>query len=120
MALSRNIRYLRKKQGWGQDVLADKLGYKSYTTIQKWESGVSDPPLKIVHALADLFHVDINDLTGSDMENTKVPTNTGERSMSDSDLKFALWGDCEDVNDEDLADVRRYAAFVRERKKDKK
>lgn len=57
-------------------------------------------------------------LTGS--ENEKAPTETGERSVSDAELKFALWGDCEDVSDEDLADVRRYAAFVRERKKDQK
>lgn len=68
MALAQNIRYLRKKQGWGQDTLAEKLGYKSYTTIQKWESGVSEPPLKIVHALAKLFCVDINDLTSIDLE----------------------------------------------------
>ncbi len=53
-------------------------------------------------------------------ENKKAPTETGERSVSDAELKFALWGDCEDVSDEDLADVRRYAAFVRERKKEQK
>ena len=54
-------------------------------------------------------------LTGEETE--KAPTNAGERKMSDAELKFALWGDCADVSDEDLADVRRYAAFVRERKK---
>lgn len=69
MSLARNIRYLRKKQGWGQDLLAEKLEYKSYTTIQKWESGVSEPPLKVVHELAALFHVDVNDLINSDLEN---------------------------------------------------
>lgn len=71
MSLAHNIRFFRKKQGWGQDTLAEKLGYKSYTTIQKWESGVSEPPLKVVHALADLFQVSINDLTGAD-NNTPV------------------------------------------------
>lgn len=120
MYLARNIRYLRKKQGWGQDTLAEKLGYKSYTTIQKWESGVSEPPLKIVHVLADLFNVDITDLTNSDLEYGKAPTESGEREVSDAELKFALWGDCEYVDDNDLADVRRYAAFVQERKKDRK
>ena len=68
MVLSRNIRFLRKQRGWGQDDLATRLGYKSYTTIQKWESGVSDTPLKIVHALADLFQIDIHDLTNRDLE----------------------------------------------------
>lgn len=68
MALAKNIRFLRKQRGWGQEDLATRLGYKSYTTIQKWESGVSDPPLKIVHALADLFQIDIHDLTNRDLE----------------------------------------------------
>ena len=53
-------------------------------------------------------------------ENKKAPTDDGERSVSDAELKFALWGNCEDMDDDDLADVRRYAAFVRERKKDRK
>ena len=57
-------------------------------------------------------------LTGED--NKEAPTDSGERVLTDAELKFALFGDCEDVSDDDLADVRRYAAFVRERKKDKK
>lgn len=75
MALPHNIRSLRKRRGWSQDELADKLGYRSYTTIQKWESGVSEPPLKIVHALAELFDVDINILTNGDVnvESVKIP-----------------------------------------------
>lgn len=53
-------------------------------------------------------------------DSKKAPAESGKRSVSDAELKFALWGDCEDVSDDDLADVLRYAAFVRERKKDKK
>ena len=56
-------------------------------------------------------------LTGE--ENKKAPTENGERSMSDEELKFALWGDCQDIDEADLEDVRRYAAFVRERKRTK-
>ena len=39
MAFSNNLRYLRKKYDMSQEDLANKLGYKSFTTIQKWESG---------------------------------------------------------------------------------
>ena len=46
MNIGKNIRYLRNKQGYSQEDLADYLGYKSYTTITKWESGVSEPTLK--------------------------------------------------------------------------
>ena len=42
MALAKNIRYLRKKMGYSQDDVAEKLGYKLYTTIQKWEMGTSE------------------------------------------------------------------------------
>lgn len=68
MALAHNIRYLRKKQGMSQEDLADRLGYKSYTTIQKWESGVSTPPLWAAHAIADMFSVDIDSLMRDPLE----------------------------------------------------
>lgn len=38
------------------------LGYKSFTTIQKWESGVSEPPLKALKKLSEIFNIDMNDL----------------------------------------------------------
>ena len=52
-----------------QDTLAEILNYKSYTTIQKWEMGTSEPPLKIVGKLAEMFNVDIDELTNSDLSN---------------------------------------------------
>lgn len=47
----------------------------------------------------------------------KVPTPEGERTISDKEIMFALWGDTTDVDESDLEDVKRYAAFIRERKK---
>ena len=74
MKLAKNIRYLRKKMGLSQDDLAKKFGYKSYTTIQKWESGVSEPPFKQLTALSKLFEVDMDTLINCDLE--KPDTNT--------------------------------------------
>ena len=68
MCLSKNIRYLRLKKNYSQDYVAQKLGYKSYTTIQKWESGVSEPPVAKLRLLADLLGVDINDIATKDIE----------------------------------------------------
>lgn len=59
-------------------------------------------------------------LTGEENKKTPTLSRKDERSMSNAELKFALWGDCEDITDDDLDDVRKYAAFVRERKKSKK
>ena len=75
--------------------------------------------LETAQKIADYFGVSVHYLTGED-DNKNAPTVSGERNMSDAELKFALWGGCEDITDEDVADVRRYAAFLRERKKSKK
>ena len=47
----------------------------------------------------------------------KAPTGTGER-MSDDELKVALFGSL-DVDNADLDDVKRYAAFISDKKRGK-
>lgn len=76
MYLPENIRYLRKKHHISQEALAEELGYKSFTTVQKWEKGISEPPLSVLLQLSKAFHIDINDLTGTDLtqEISKKPT----------------------------------------------
>lgn len=64
------------------------------------------------------FGVSVDYLLGNDKKRT--PTDAGGRPLTDADLKFALFGDCADITDADLADVRRYADFVRERKQQEK
>ncbi len=71
MSLGDNIRYLRIKCGYSQDYLAEKLGYKSYTTIQKWESGVSEPPVKKLKELSLLLNADMNDMANSDLQHAE-------------------------------------------------
>ncbi len=82
--LSKNIRYMRKKNEWSQDYIAEKLGYKSYTTIQKWEMGTSEPPLKKTRELACLFNVDIDDLTNKNLEfpDDAIPSNSNSCAVT--------------------------------------
>lgn len=84
MGLGDNIRYLRTKHGYSQDYIAEKLGYKSYTTIQKWESGVSEPPVKKLKELSILLNADMNDMANRDLqanENSVTPCNDIPRIM---------------------------------------
>ena len=67
--------------------------------------------------IATYFKVSVEYLLTGE-ETKKAPTD-GERIVSDDDIMFALWGDSDDVDEDDLDDVKRYAAFVRERKKKK-
>lgn len=65
--IARNIRFLRLKKNMSQDDLAEQLGYKSFTTIQKWESGISTPPLGVFIKMAEIFAVDLDDFARTDL-----------------------------------------------------
>lgn len=67
MEFSSNLRYLRKERGMSQDELADKLGYKSFTTIQKWESGVSEPSVSTLRVIANIFGVSMDQMINQDL-----------------------------------------------------
>ena len=51
-----------------QDV-ADIFGYRSFTTVQKWEDGTSMPNARKIKVLADHFKVDFERLLMSDITN---------------------------------------------------
>mgnify|MGYP002516626452 CR=1 FL=1 len=70
--LGANLKYLRLKFGYSQAYIAQYLNKKSFTTVQKWESGAADPPLGVVGKLAELYKVSIDDLYYSDLLHPKV------------------------------------------------
>lgn len=65
---SRNIKYLRKKYELTQDELAKRLGYKSFVTISKWESGASKPRASELEKLCAIFNVSVDQLLYKDIE----------------------------------------------------
>lgn len=56
-----NLRFLRKKQEYTQQEIADRLGINR-TTYTKWETGASEPGLKNIERLSNLLDVDYNTL----------------------------------------------------------
>ena len=55
MSFSKNIRALRYANHLSQAQLAESLGYRSFTTIQKWEDGTSSPSYAILEKLSEIF-----------------------------------------------------------------
>ncbi len=55
--VSRNIKYLRKKLGWSQELLAEKTGVSS-PYITQIENGKRTPSLDIVEKLANAFGIE--------------------------------------------------------------
>ena len=62
-----NLRYLRRLNHTSQNEIADYLGYKSFTTIQKWEDGSAVPYYRTITKLAEFFNVDVDRLMNSDL-----------------------------------------------------
>lgn len=69
MSFANNIRFLRRQRNISQEELAEMVGYKSFTTIQKWETGDSEPNMGVLRELADIFHLSISELVETDLEN---------------------------------------------------
>lgn len=87
----------------------------SRTAWRKWENcGV--PNGVTLNVLADYFHTTVDDLLSA----KKAPAaEAGDGGVSDDDIKFALFGGSGEITDEMYEEVKRFAAFVRQREKEK-
>lgn len=103
-----------------------------------WKSGAA-PRLATVKKIADFFQVSADYLLGnvsdpffhldtkrilreinSYDETENAPTAAGERSVTDDDIKFALFGGDGEITDEMYDEVRNFAAFIKRREEEKK
>ena len=57
------IRELRHRDGRTQEALADALGVTAQA-VSRWESGGSYPDMEIIPAIANYFHISIDELFG--------------------------------------------------------
>ena len=85
MILADKITEERKKNGWSQEELAERLGV-SRQAVSKWESAGSVPDLQKVIQLANLFGVSTDYLLKDEME----PENRETRYDSQNELEESL------------------------------
>lgn len=83
------IRYYRRLKGISQRTLADKLGYKSFTTIQKWEDGTASPSIDTAQKVTEILGITIGQL------------------LSDEDEWTA----------EELKEIEQFKAYIRSKRK---
>lgn len=76
MILADKIIMLRKKQGWSQEELAEKLEV-SRQSVSKWESGLSVPDLNKIIGMSALFGVSTDFLLKDELEEI-TPSETAE------------------------------------------
>ena len=113
--LSEKLKGLRKSVGYSQVQLAKRLNV-TQSAISQWEKGLTRPDTDMLARIALEFGVTIDDLMVGEISETKK--NLDVRPVTDEDLKFALWGtDGANISDGELAEVKKFARFVQERKK---
>lgn len=66
LELYKNIKKMRKENGWSQDELAKKAGYTDRSSIAKIEKGLIDLTQSKIFLFADIFGVDPGTLMGMD------------------------------------------------------
>lgn len=81
--------------------------------VSAWKNGARIPNSDILTKIAAYFGVSVDYLLG--IEEKEKPT--AEKAVSDEELKFALFGDAT-VSDEDFEDVKRFAEFIKNKKKE--
>ena len=119
MGVGDKIKALRKSMGLTQTELGEKVGVKK-NAVSKWECGrVEDIPTSTIRALSALFNVPPSYLIDDD-GNEKAPTDHGERSVNDADIKFALFRGREDITDAMYQEVLNFAEYVARREEEKK
>ena len=73
LALSDNIRALRKEKGLTQEQLAEVLNVTT-GAVHKWEAGLSIPELDMILKLAELFSTSVDALLGYRIQDDRLET----------------------------------------------
>lgn len=91
----------------------------SKSTVSKWKSTPdAEPTGAAIKKLTEYFGITIAELMGEEIE--KAPTVIGERSVSDEEIMFALFGGDGEITDAMYQEVRNFAAYVKQREAAKK
>ena len=108
---------LCKKKGVSCKKAAEDIGLSNSITT-KWKKTGATPGGDTLNRIANYFGVSTDYLLGKETE--KAPTEDGERSVSDDDIKFALFGGDGEITDAMYNEVRNFAAYVKQREANKK
>lgn len=82
VSIGEKIRIRREELGMSQDELADKMGYKSRSTIAKIEKGVNDVVQTNIVKFAKVLNTSVAYLMGWEEENEKT---TDEYILTDGE-----------------------------------
>ena len=87
MEIGKKIMELRKKNGFSQEELAERVGV-ARQTISKWELGETSPDLKQAKELSNIFKVSLDELTDNDIKDILVEKTSNTEKLAGLILKL--------------------------------
>ena len=117
MGFGEKLRKARERCGMTQQQVADIMQIDK-STYCGYETGKRQPDVQKIKILSQILGVSGDELLETGYE--KAPTSEGERTISDNDIKFALFGGDGEITDAMFEEVRQFAAFVKNREAQKK
>ena len=101
MSMGKMIKKRREELGYTQEQLAEKMGYKSKSTINKIEAGINDITQSKIVAFAKALKTTPSYLMGwGDEENLPIKLNKKEKFQYDKFMEDAIYF----FNDESVSD----------------
>lgn len=87
MSLGDKVKKLREQMGMSQEELAEKLGYKSKTSIYKVEKGMTDLPQSKLIELAEILHTTPAHLIEEDEDETVMTYRIDTKGLNQAQIK---------------------------------
>lgn len=104
------------KKGMTPSAAAKEIGINK-AAVSNWKYRKNGPSDITAQKIADYFGVPASELLD---EKEKAPTQMGERTVSDEDIKFALFGGDGEITDAMFDEVKRFAQMVKLREEAEK
>lgn len=112
MSFQEKLREAREMRGMTQQQIADLMKIDK-STYCGYETGKRQPDVQKIKQIANILGVSGDDL----LETKKAAPEKG--TASDDEIKFALFGGDGEITDEMYEEVKRFAAYIKDREKNK-
>ena len=114
--IDERLKFLRMQKGLERKDVAAKLEMP-YTTYVNYETGAREPNAKVLRQFAACYSVSIDYILGISDDPTPPDAKKDTGEVSDEDIMFALFDGDQEITDEMYEDVKRYAQFIKEKKR---
>ncbi len=117
--LYENIYALCKERGITPGALCGELGFRRSVLSDLKNGRKKSLDTTTLMKIAEYFNVSVDYLLTGE-ETKKAPTDESERTVSDDDIKFALFGGDGEITDAMYDEVKRFAQMVKLREEAEK